>query len=94
MSALGQGHRGPHGTRAGEVFAFIERYDAKNGFAPTVREVAAAMGVRSPSRAWTYINLLVEQGKLKRIPGKQRNIALIKTICCPNCQHSFEAARR
>lgn len=80
------------GIRAEQAYSFIEAYHAKNGVMPTVREIASAMGVSSSSRAHGYIDNLVARGKLQRIPGKVRNIAFVKSVCCPNCQHNFDAA--
>lgn len=57
------------------IYQYIrERID--DGFAPTVREICAALDIRSTSTVHRYINLLVEEGLLDKMDKQNRAIRL------------------
>ena len=61
--------------KAKEIYKYIrERID--DGYAPTVREICAALGIRSTSTAHRYINLLVDAGYLDKMDNQNRAIRL------------------
>lgn len=58
------------------VLEFIRGFIRENGMPPTRKEMAAAMGWKSPNAAGFYINALKEKGALTHNPGIARGIAL------------------
>ncbi len=64
-----------HSTRYA-VFRYIETYFARNGRAPTYREITANVPLSSVDNAHYHVDNLVQEGYLKRIPNQPRNIRL------------------
>jgi len=58
------------------VLEFIKKQIIRNGFPPTVREIAGHFGFASPLSAQLHINALVEKGCLERSPFKQRSLGI------------------
>ena len=58
------------------VLAAVRAYHARHGRMPTVREVGAAVDIRSPGTAGRYIDALVEKGHLRRQPRAWRGLSL------------------
>lgn len=48
----------------------------ENGFPPSVREIAAAVGLASPSTVKHHLDTLEEAGYLQRVPGRPRAMEL------------------
>ena len=46
----------------------------EDGFAPSIREICAALGIRSTSTAARYVNSLVAEGYLEKVDGCNRAI--------------------
>jgi repressor LexA len=60
------------------LLRFIREYSEQKGCAPTLKEMAAAIGVGSPSVARFHVRKLEEAGVLRpRGYGKARDIELI-----------------
>ena len=55
-------------------FFFLERVE--NGIAPSIREICAALDIRSTSTAARYVNTLVAEGYLEKVDGCNRAIKL------------------
>ena len=55
---------------------FIRRYLAKQGYAPSLIEIAAGIGIRSKGTAHRHVQALAEAGCLRLIPGRKRGIEL------------------
>ncbi|GAA1289048.1 MarR family transcriptional regulator [Streptomyces sp. NBC_01474] len=55
--------------RQRSVLAAIRTHIADHGEAPTVREIAAAVGLSSPSSVMYQLRRLEEAGALRRAPG-------------------------
>lgn len=64
----------------GKILKFTEDYSVKNGYSPTVAEIAAAVKI-SPSTAFRYIKELEEAGFLNKSGGKKRGITLKSEKC-------------
>ena len=72
--------------KAQMIYRYIrERID--DGYAPTVREICAALDIRSTSTVHRYINLLVDEGLLDKMDNQirlhgssARNVPLIGTV--------------
>jgi len=63
--------------RQQEIFDFIKRYSAKHGYPPTVRDIAKAVGLSSPSTVHAHLANLEKIGLLRRDPSKPRAIELL-----------------
>ena len=55
-----------------QILDFVGSYTDENGYPPTVREIAAAVGLRSPSTVHSHIKKLIEQGYLDKAGRKTR----------------------
>lgn len=60
-----------------EIYDFIVSFCEVNHFPPTVREICAAVGLKSTSTVHAHLNKLEEQGLLHRNPAKQRSIVIL-----------------
>ena len=63
--------------RQAEIFDFIKRYSAKNGYPPTVRDIGKAVGLASSSTVHAHLSNLEKVGLLRRDPTKPRAIELL-----------------
>lgn len=62
-------------NRDGEILRFIESYWNEKGYAPSVRDICAAIGFKSPATAAHYLRRMREQGLVEyedRIPRTVR----------------------
>lgn len=62
--------------RQQQVLEFIQAYIARNAHAPSLAEIADAIGVASVSLAHRYTQALAEAGRIKLLPGRKRAIVL------------------
>lgn len=46
-------------------------------YSPTSREIAAAFGWHSPHAATVHLDALEKKGRIRRLPGRSRNIEVI-----------------
>ena len=63
--------------RQSEIFDFIKKYSATNGYPPTVRDIGRAIGLASSSTVHAHLSNLEKVGLLRRDPSKPRAIELI-----------------
>ena len=61
--------------RQHEVLTFVEEFCSRQGYPPTVREVAAAFGIQ-PRAAVDHLAALKRKGYLHRDPGVSRGLSL------------------
>jgi SOS-response transcriptional repressor LexA len=61
--------------RQAEVLAFIEKNSGMYG--PTVREIAAGLGIRSPNGVTGHLDALEKKGVIRRKPNCVRGIEVI-----------------
>ncbi|CAO0820659.1 LexA repressor [Desulfarculales bacterium] len=69
--------------RQTQVLEFINSFLTRQGYPPTVREVAAQFGFRSPRAAHDHMRALQKKGALRSAPGLPRAINVVgqaKTI--------------
>lgn len=59
-----------------DVFEYIRRYNDENGFPPSVRDVCAALNIKSTATVYDYINRLREQGYLDKSAKKNRTVVV------------------
>lgn len=66
----------PLTSRQRSVYEFIESYIDQKGYGPTVREIAEAVSLSSPSTVHVHLKTLEEKGYIVRDPMKSRSISL------------------
>jgi repressor LexA len=66
--------------RQQEIFDFIKRYSAKQGYPPTVRDIGKAVGLTSSSTVHAHLANLEKRGLLRRDPSKPRAIELFDRV--------------
>jgi len=76
--------------RQRELLTFFKRYVAQNGLAPSYKEMAHALGLKTASSISPHINALLLDGHLTHKRG-YRGLALPPAKCCPNCGCNLEA---
>lgn len=60
-----------------QILDFISQYIQKNGYSPTLQEIAQAMGLSSLATVHEHLQALVKKGVVKRFEGAVRGIELI-----------------
>ena len=71
-----------------EVFDYIAQTVAAQGYPPSVREICAAVGLKSPSTVHAHLTALERAGLITRDAGKTRAITLTSgrvREACPFC---------
>lgn len=63
--------------RQGQILDFIKQHIQTQGSAPTLREIADALGVSSLATVHEHLVTLEEKGLIKRRSGKTRSIDLV-----------------
>ena len=61
------------------VLDFIRRYLEKEGYAPSLQEIAEGIGIRSKGTAHRHVQALADAGQLRLIPGRKRGIEPIES---------------
>ncbi len=67
----------PISEKQKQILRFIQEYTASEGYPPAVREIAAAVGLRSPSSVHAHVKHLRELGYLEQSEGKTRTVKLV-----------------
>lgn len=62
--------------RQQQIYDFIKEYQHEKGYPPSVREMAAAVGLSSPSTVHAHLSALEARGLLKRDATKPRALEL------------------
>jgi repressor LexA len=62
-------------ARQQQVLDFIKANMAL--YSPSCREIAAAIGAKSPHAATVHLDALEKKGAIRRVPGKARNIEVL-----------------
>lgn len=63
---------------AEEVLKFIIEFQKENGYAPTMREIGDALGIKSSSTVCYIMKYLEREGYIKTIPNKSRVIKILE----------------
>lgn len=66
----------PRTSTREKMLAFLQAYRQRNGYAPTMREIAGACGVKSLSAVQFHLDRLERDGAIRRDREKSRGIAL------------------
>ena len=67
-----------------EILAFVQDFSTQNGYAPTVREIMRAVGLKSTATVHYHLSKLKELGKIDMDEMKKRTISL------PNSGHNHQ----
>ena len=62
-----------------KIYDYIQTFSAEHGYPPSVREIGAAMGLKSPSTVHFHLKGLEEAGVIIKAEGKTRAITLSGT---------------
>ncbi len=65
-------------NRSNNVFDFICRYIARNGFPPTLEEIAESEGFKSNSGVIRHLDKLEKWGWIERFHGHARGIRILR----------------
>lgn len=60
--------------RQNDILAFMKKTIAVKGYSPTVREICAALGIKSTSTVHSDIKALEDKGLVKKDPAKPRTV--------------------
>ena len=71
--------------RQHHILSFIESYAERHGYPPSVREIGAAVGLKSTASVARYLKILEDKGRISHPPSKRRAWSL------QDRQVSFEA---
>jgi repressor LexA len=63
--------------RQRQIVDYISQYTQKNGYSPTLKEIAECLGVSSLATVHEHLNALVKKKVLKKFEGAVRGIELI-----------------
>jgi repressor LexA len=66
----------PLTDRQQRILGFLEEHSHRNGYPPTLREVAAHFGLSGPRGAQKHLEALQKKGYLERFPRRSRAIFL------------------
>lgn len=64
-------------NRERQVLDFISQYIQRNGYAPTLIEIAESLGVNAVSTVHEHLQRLVQKGYIKKTAGFERGIELV-----------------
>ncbi|MBM3451278.1 MAG: transcriptional repressor LexA [Armatimonadetes bacterium] len=73
----------PLSPRQREVLEYVSKTIGEQGIVPTVREVARALGVRSPATVQQHIDSLAKKGYLRRLPDRMRALEILDPAYAP-----------
>ncbi|MBR2834483.1 MAG: transcriptional repressor LexA [Coriobacteriales bacterium] len=63
--------------RQQQIYDIICREVASQGYPPSVREIAAELGLKSPSTVQTHLNALEDKGLIRRDVSKSRALEIV-----------------
>ncbi len=63
-------------TRQQEILSFIEHYEWRNGYWPSIREIQEQFGFKSTNAVMGHLRALEKKEMLKRIPGQARTFCI------------------
>jgi repressor LexA len=64
--------------RQNDILDFMKKTIAEKGYSPTVREICAALNIKSTSTVHSDIKVLEEKGLVKKDPAKPRTVLPVK----------------
>lgn len=70
----------PLTKKQAEIYAFIQAFTREHGYPPSVREIGAAVNLKSPSTVHFHMKKLEAEGYILKADGKTRAISLPHTV--------------
>lgn len=68
--------------RKQEILVFVNRFNDTNGYSPSYREIAEAVGLKSVSTVAHYVKMLEKDGRLVRRKGQKcRSVGTARRVC-------------
>jgi len=64
----------PLTPRQADILGYVAVHQQEHGYAPVIREIGAAFGIRSPNAILGHLRALERKGYLKREPRKSRTL--------------------
>ena len=81
--------------RKNEILLFVNRFNDKNGYSPSYREIADAVGLKSVSTVAHYVKQLEKDGRLVQRSGQKcRSVGTARRICLPIPDGKNECTQR
>lgn len=81
--------------RVQQIYDFLVTYSQEHGYPPSVREIGAAVGLKSPSTVHMHLQTLEDLNLIRRTANKSRTIEIIngaeKSAPQPMAPHSSHA---
>ena len=63
--------------RQDQIYEYLKQFQRNHGYPPSVREIGAAVGLKSASTVHGYLRCLEERGLIARQPDKRRALDII-----------------
>jgi repressor LexA len=60
--------------RRSRILEFVRTYTGEHGFAPSIREIGGAVGIKSTKAVKYHLDIMVNEGLLKRAPRQARGL--------------------
>lgn len=67
-------------TRQKKVLNFLKDYIRKQGFPPTLREIASHFGLKGPKAPQKTLSILERKGYIRKLPGGSRAIEVLGSL--------------
>ena len=61
-----------------DIYNFIKAFIERNGYSPSVREIATGVGVSSTNTVNYHKNWLTDDGLIDYIPGMPRSLRIVE----------------
>ena len=76
--------------RQNDILEFMKKTIASKGYSPTVREICAALDIKSTSTVHSDIKMLEEKGLVRKDPSKPRTVLPVENEYVKTAQTSFD----
>ncbi len=76
--------------RQNEILDFMKKTIAEKGYSPTVREICAALKIKSTSTVHSDIKALEDKGLVKKDPAKPRTVLPVSNEYIKSTSESFD----
>ena len=67
-------------NKSAEIMDYVNQFIMENGYAPSVREIGAAVGLRSTASVSYHLNQMQEKGLLQAPAGKGKKRAVVTSV--------------
>lgn len=72
--------------RQKEILDLVAAHVAERGYAPTLEEIGAYFGLRSPATVYKHVQKLVQKGYLRKAPHQGRGLQLVSARDNPSLE--------